>query len=218
MALLKLFGGGTQQKKPQVNPQVTIEKLRGTIEMLEKREKYLEDKILKEGQTAKANATRNVSVAKMALKRRRAYQNQIEKLQGAKTTLETQIIAIESATTNFAVLDSMTAGANALRQLNRNMDVDQVEETMDEIREQFETHEEIATAIATPLGHDLADDAGLEEELDALVQEELKAQFAAVPAVPTTPLPVASKPTQVAAPAPKTDDEEFEALGAEMGM
>jgi len=215
MSLLKLFGGGGQQKKAQVNPQASIEKLRGTIEMLEKREKYLEDKILKEVQIAKANATKAPNAAKMALKRRRVYTNQIEMLQGAKTTLETQIMAIESATTNFAILNSMTEGANALRQLNRNMDVDEVESTMDEIRDQMTTHEEIAQAIATPIGNELMDEAGLEEELDALVQEELRTQFAAVPAVPTTPLPTAKVPAQAA---PRTDEEEFEALGAEMGM
>lgn len=190
------------------------------MEMLEKREKYLEDKILKEIQTAKANASKNQNAAKMALKRKRVYSNQVDMLQGAKTTLETQILAIEAATTNFAVLNSMTDGAQALRQLNRNMDVDQVEETMDEIREQMQTHEEIAQAIATPIGNDLIDEAGLDEELDALVAEEedeLKRQFAAVP-VPTTPLPIA-KATAPAAPAgPKTDEEEFEALAAGMGM
>jgi len=217
MSLLKLFGGSGQQKKPQVNPQASIEKLRSTIEMLEKREKYLEDKILKEVQIARANATKAPNAAKMALKRRRVYTNQIEMLQGAKTTLETQIMAIESATTNFAILNSMTDGANALRQLNRNMDMEEVENTMDEIREQMTTHEEIAQAIATPIGNELMDEAGLEEELDALVQEELRTQLAAVPAVPTTPLPTVKAPAH-AAPATRTDEEEFESLSAEMGM
>jgi charged multivesicular body protein 4A/B len=60
-------------------------------------------------------------VAKMALKRKRAYTVQIEKLQGAKTTLETQIMAIESATTNSVILGSMREGAGALQYLNRNM-------------------------------------------------------------------------------------------------
>jgi len=55
---MKLFGGGAQ-KKAGPNPQEAIDKLRQTLELLEKREAYLETKIQKEIQSAKANATKN---------------------------------------------------------------------------------------------------------------------------------------------------------------
>jgi len=59
MSLLKLFGSGGAQKKEAPSPQASIDKLRQTLELLEKREAYLETKIQKEIQNAKANATKN---------------------------------------------------------------------------------------------------------------------------------------------------------------
>eukprot|EP01125_Pyxidicula_operculata_P005966 TRINITY_DN2085_c0_g1_i1.p1 TRINITY_DN2085_c0_g1~~TRINITY_DN2085_c0_g1_i1.p1 ORF type:complete len:122 (-),score=36.95 TRINITY_DN2085_c0_g1_i1:392-757(-) len=119
-SVLKLFSGG-QPKKQQVNPQQTIENLRGTLDMLEKRENYLESKIQKELQVAKQQSTKNKKLALMALKRKKAYEAQIEKLGGARSTMETMILAIESATTNLAALTGMTEGARAIRILNNNM-------------------------------------------------------------------------------------------------
>jgi hypothetical protein len=57
MSLLRLFGGGGEAPKPQANPQQAIDKLRETLDMIEKREKYLEVKIQKELVSAKQMAT-----------------------------------------------------------------------------------------------------------------------------------------------------------------
>lgn len=57
MSLLRLFGGGAEAPKPQANPQQAIDKLRDTLDMIEKREKYLEVKIQKELVQAKQLAT-----------------------------------------------------------------------------------------------------------------------------------------------------------------
>jgi charged multivesicular body protein 4 len=51
-----LFGKARQQKS---DPKEALAKLRESIEMLEKREKYLEAKIVVELKNAKANATKN---------------------------------------------------------------------------------------------------------------------------------------------------------------
>jgi charged multivesicular body protein 4 len=59
----------------------------------------------------------------MALKKKKAYEGQIEKLSGARMTIETQIMAIEGATTNFAALDAMKEGARALKSISNKMHV-----------------------------------------------------------------------------------------------
>uniref|UniRef100_A0A6B2LJK5 Uncharacterized protein n=1 Tax=Arcella intermedia TaxID=1963864 RepID=A0A6B2LJK5_9EUKA len=154
-------------------------------------------------------------MAMMALKRKKTYETQITQLSQARLTLEIQITAIEGATTNNQALQSMLEGARALRQLNRNMDVEGVEEMMEDIREQMEVASEIGQAIANPLGIDALDDADLEEELNALVEEEVNEQFRGV-TVPTTKLPLG--PTPAARAPVSTEDEEFEALSAQMGI
>jgi hypothetical protein len=58
---------------------------------------------------------------------------------------------------------------------------------MEEIKEQMTIHEEIAGAISSPIGNDLINDTGLESELDALIQEELNSQLAAIP-FPSVPV------------------------------
>jgi len=185
---------------------------RATLEMLEKRENYLESKVAKEIQIAKLNAAKNQRLAMMALKRKKAYQAQINNLSQARLTLETQITAIEGATTNTQVLDTLREGARTLRALNRNMDVDEVEGIMDDVRDQMDVASEIGAAIANPLGMDELDQAELEDELNALVEEELNEQFKDV-AVPTTKLPATQQK-----PGMRTEEDEFEALGAEMGI
>lgn len=61
-------------------------------------------------------------------------------------------MAIESATTHFAALSAMQEGARAMKSLNNNMSIDDVDEVMDEIREQIEVANEVGQAIASPLG------------------------------------------------------------------
>jgi len=180
--------------------------------MLEKRENYLETRILKEIQIAKANATKNKRLAMMALKKKNAYQTQINNLGQARLTLETQICAIEGAAVNTQALNGMIEGARALRDLNRNMDVGDVEEVLEDVREQMEIATEIGTAIANPLGMDELDEQDLEDELKALVEQptdELDELNGIM--VPPTKLPIRAPPK-------RTEDEEFEALGAEMDM
>lgn len=113
MSLMRLFGGGAEAPRPQTNPQQAIDKLRETLDMIEKREKYLEVKIKKELVQAKQMAGKNqrgknlcldlsltVSGALMCLKRKKMYESQIDKLRGAGLTIETQISSIEVITLN----------------------------------------------------------------------------------------------------------------------
>lgn len=59
--------------------------------------------------------------ALMALRRKKIYEGQMEKLGGARMTIETQIIAIENATTNFAALEAMREGARAMKNISHKM-------------------------------------------------------------------------------------------------
>jgi charged multivesicular body protein 4 len=169
----KLFGKAKQAPPPSES----IQKLRETLDMLEKREKYLEKKIVTElDQARKLASTKNRRAALMALKRKKIYEGQVEKLSGARMTLEVQIMTIENATTNYAALDAMKTGANALKNISRTMTIEDVEDTMEDIREQMDIADEIGNAIAQPLGADFDEDE-LNAELDALEQEKLDAEL-----------------------------------------
>jgi charged multivesicular body protein 4 len=191
---MRLFG----RKKPTPTPQDSIHKLRETIEMLTKREEFLEKKIEKELQIAKQNASKNKRVAMMALKRKKAYEAQVQKLSGARMTIESQLMAIEGATVNLETINAMRQGAAALQGIHGSMSIDTVDNTMDQIREQMDIATEISDAIAQPLG-DPIDEDELEAELAELEAENLDEQLLSLNNPPVgvsaSPIKLPSAPT-----------------------
>jgi charged multivesicular body protein 4 len=166
---MKLF-----KNKKKANPKDAIAQLKETLDILEKRQAILEKKIENEEKIARANATKNKRIAIAALKRKRAYNNEIEKMMGSRMTIETQIMTIENANTNLTTLKAMKDGANALSAIHGKMNIDKVEDTMDDIREQMDLANEISDAIAQPINFgDVIDEDELNAELENLEQEEL---------------------------------------------
>jgi len=171
---MNLFG----KAKKVPTAQESIMKLKDTLEVLEKREKYLETKIEKELTEAKKNATKNKRGALMALKRKKAYEGQIEKIAGARLTIEQQLMAIEDANVNVEAISAMRSGASALRNIHGNMNINKVDDVMDEIRDQMDLAKEITDAISQPVGFGQEfDDDELAKELDDLEQEGLDSQI-----------------------------------------
>jgi charged multivesicular body protein 4 len=110
----------------------------------------------------------------MALKRKKMYEQQREHTRGARFNLETQLLAIENANVNMETLKAMKAGSQTMKTMHGEMDVDKVDATMDDIREQMDLANEINAAISTPLGMDYGvDEDELNEELEQLEQSEL---------------------------------------------
>jgi predicted type IV restriction endonuclease len=60
-------------------------------------------------------------VALMALKRKKAYEANIEKINGARMTIETQMMAIENANVNLETMGAMRAGAEAMKNIHGSM-------------------------------------------------------------------------------------------------
>lgn len=61
------------------------------------------------------------TVALMALKRKKAYESNIEKINGARMTIETQMMAIENANVNLETMGAMRAGAEAMKNIHGSM-------------------------------------------------------------------------------------------------
>lgn len=59
--------------------------------------------------------------ALFALKRKKLYEGEIMKLQGARITLDSQISALESAVVNIETFNAMKSGAQALKGIRGNM-------------------------------------------------------------------------------------------------
>ncbi|KAI8808530.1 Snf7 family [Cladochytrium replicatum] len=192
--------------KAKTEPKDAIVKLKETLDMLDKLEKKLNNDVDAQLKVARANASKNKRVAIAALKKKRMLEDRVDKLSGTRLTIETQLMAIESANINLSVMQAMKDGAKAMQNIHGSLNIDKVDATMDDIREQMDVANEIATAISQPVGFgaglDLDEDE-LEAELDALEQEELDenllsmpstAGVQALPDVPNTKLPSKSLP------------------------
>jgi len=217
---MKFFG----RPKATTNSQDTIGKLRLTLEMLDKRQKFLQDKADKEEIEAKKLVTqKRKREALLCLKKRNNFQNEVNKLQGSYDTLSSQIFALENAKMNMEIMNSMKEGAQTLKDLHGHLTVDKVDDTIEEIQTQMEIHEEISRAISQPLGTQLDDEDDLLRELAELEQEDLDAQLLQVkapsretPVVNTTPIKFPTAST--VKPEISKEEEEYRALQESLAM
>lgn len=228
------FGGNSQQKKDL--PKKAIVELREHISTLNKKKNHLQQQMDDQDQIArKYVASKQTNLAKNALKRKKGYETNLIKVENQIETLETQLISIEGANLNLETMKAMKQGATAMKQIHGEYNVDKVEETMDEIREQVELADEISDAISRPVGNEYVDEDELDEELAELEREnkedEQQQQTHKVPKVKQpaqreqqqqqeeTELP--SFPSVSKAQPVSQDDEDEEALKAlqaEMGL
>jgi len=196
----------------------TIKMLRENLDTLEKRGEHVQKRIEAALQEAKTKAAKkDKNGAMFALKRKKMYEAEVSKLEGARISLESQISALESANVNMSVFRAMAQGAKTMKKMRGDMDADAVEDMMDTLQEEKEIQDSIAEAISRP-AQDLYDDDELAAELDELMLEEAEPAAAAPVAapraaasVPSYSLPVA--PTgAIRSPAPVAESEDERAL------
>ncbi|BGP37294.1 ESCRT-III subunit protein snf7 [Rhodotorula kratochvilovae] len=199
-----------------------IVNLREHLLMLDKKEEFLGKKIDDEVRKARANATTNPRVAKAALRQKKLYEQELESIAGRKMTLTTQVNAIESANMNKETLEAMKRGADVLKGIHGKLNVDKVDATMDEVRNQLELTNEISQAISDPAGMGIdVDDQELADELAELEQEELNKRLAGAEAAPIH-APGATTAPAAKTPAQRIEEDEEEAelreLQAQLAM
>ncbi|KAF8323790.1 Snf7-domain-containing protein [Clavulina sp. PMI_390] len=217
MSWTSWFTGARDTKKPA---REAIIRLRQNLQLLERKEQHLQTQIDEQQSKARANAVSNPEVAKAALRRKKTLQQDQERLSGQKFTLEAQVNALESANLNQETLEAMKTGASALEQIHGKMTVEQVDATMDTIKEQMAVAAEISTAISGPIAVDPVDEDELQDELNELEQEVLDDKLRGAERVPVhtpaTPTKERLPPTRAAV----EDDEEAQlrALQAELSM
>lgn len=209
--MLSWFGKSGAKKDPTTE---TIVNLRAHLETLQKKEEFHESKRAQQEQLARQLVTTNKLAARNALRKAKRLEEEIDKLQRQAISIEQQLSALESANLNRETMKFMKQGSDAMKQINKGMDIDKLDETMDEIRDQVALGEEVANAISQPLYE--ADETELEAELEDMEQSVLSERISAV-GEPTTTLP--EVPKQKLPPAKELDEEEaLRQLEAEMAL
>eukprot|EP00270_Netrium_digitus_P002444 TRINITY_DN1275_c0_g1_i1.p1 TRINITY_DN1275_c0_g1~~TRINITY_DN1275_c0_g1_i1.p1 ORF type:complete len:224 (+),score=85.46 TRINITY_DN1275_c0_g1_i1:199-870(+) len=216
--------------KPKEEPTMrdSLDKLAETREMLEKKEKVLQKKIAAELEKARDfTKQKNKRAALQCLKKKKLYESQIEALSNYQFRLQDQEVMLEGANATIGVVSAMKHSAQVLKNVQKQMNIDDVDKTMDEINEQTENMKMIQDALSQPVAAAEFDEDELMMELEELEGLELDeqllqpttAQPAAataqqLPSVPTR-VPVAQK---AKTPVMSEEEEELEKLKAEMAL
>jgi len=214
-----LWGGNAAKKKDSTKN--AILGLRSTLEMLSKREKHLQNQMDEQDAIARKNVSTNKGVAKAALRRKKAFEHQLEQTSAQMMTVEREIGSIESANINKETLDAMRNASKAIQNIHGGLTVDQVDQTMEDLREQHAVGEEIAEALTQGAQTSGVDEDELDEELAELQQEALDERMLKTGSVPVHDQiqRMPNAPTKNT-PTAEEDDEEAELrkLQAEMAM
>ncbi|KAL0070812.1 ESCRT-III subunit protein snf7 [Marasmius tenuissimus] len=213
-SFMSMFGG---KRDPKQSARDAIVTLRQQLQMIEKKEEYLQKKIDEELAKAKTNAVSNKAVATSALRRKKAHEKELDNLAGTRLQLEMQVNTLESANLNAETMQAMKKAADALKVIHGNMTVDKVDATMDSVREQKAVADEIADIIRGPLELEDADE--LQDELDGLEQEVLNERLAGAEHVPIhKPDTVRAEPSRRAVVLEDEEEAELKQLQASMAM
>ncbi|TCD70420.1 ESCRT-III subunit protein snf7 [Steccherinum ochraceum] len=211
---MSYFGGRRDTKQSTRDAIVT---LRQQLQMIEKKEEYIQKKIETETTTARANAISNKTLATAALKRRKVAEQELDRLQGTKFQLETQVTTLESASFNAETMAAMKKAAGALKDIHRGLSIEDVDKTVTEIQDRMRDADEVAEAISSTnyAGVDLDTD-DLQRELEELEQEQMDSVLAGAEHAPVH-LPGAPKTVPAKQVAEEEDEEtELKKLQAEL--
>ncbi|KAL7270741.1 ESCRT-III subunit protein snf7 [Rhizina undulata] len=213
-----LVGGSAAKKKDA--PKKAILDLRQQLEMLQKREKFVEGQIAEQDAIARKNIQSNKNAARTALKRKKMHEHNLTTTQAQIETLEQQMHSIETSNLNWETLKVMKGASDAMKVIHNGMNMDQIDATIDDIQTQATLATEISNAITSvPLGEQVDED-DIARELEAMEQEALDNVMLKAPPAPVTATPNANVALKGKAPAQEEDDEEAELrkLQAEMAM
>ncbi|XP_031392061.1 vacuolar protein sorting-associated protein 32 homolog 1-like [Punica granatum] len=162
-----------------------------------------------------------IEAAIQCLKRKILYEQQIEQLGNFQLCIHDQMIMLEGAKAKTETVNALRTGAATMKAMQKLLNIDDVDTTMDEINEQTENMKQIQEALSAPLGAaaDFDEDeleAELEEHKGAELEEQLLRPVTMAPAdpvhVPAGPRPVRPARKQTA------EEDELAALQAEMAL
>ena len=149
-----------------------------------------EAKIVARAKQAKeAGQTKN---ALNLLKLKKLKTREVESVESQLLNVMQMVQTIDSKQNETQVLKAMAKGKDALQKMHEETSVDDVLDLMDQIQEQNQLEQEISNILEdSPTTLTVEDEAAVEAELEALMQQGIAAPME-MPAVPDTkPLPTA---------------------------
>ncbi|CDO65709.1 vacuolar-sorting protein SNF7, putative [Plasmodium reichenowi] len=197
-----------------------ILKNREAIDALEKKQVQVEKKIKQLEIEAKQKVQNNqMNTAKILLKRKKLYEQEIENILNNRLTLEDNMINLENMHLHKIAVSALSYAANTHKKLNNEINPQKVEKIIDTIQENKDMQEEINQALSFNLINNVDDDE-IDKELNLLkeqsLEEKLSAKVNNIPVIPNENINVPNKERQNVNFNEESDDEELKELIGEM--
>lgn len=191
--MFNLFGkrkdSREETKSSNVSVLSTISRLKNQVELLDKRTSFVEMNIETLRKDIVEVSKTNKKKALILLDKKKRMDAEVLKNEGVKVLLEKQIAALESSVINKQVTDALRDGNNVVKNAQKTVNVDQIEDLMDDMRETEDSHQTIADAFSRNL-QDTYDNPELLEELEDIVSQEKRDQRSIIhmPEAPRNPI------------------------------
>ena len=156
-----------QQSTGEDNIKIILS-LREQIELLEKRKEIIKSKQENITENAKIKAKNgDKKGAIVLLNQRKKNETELDSITSSQVLLENQLFTLESAAMNKETFDVLRVGNNAIKQINKGITADVIDEIMDDIQETQDTSQQIQNMLNAPL-QTIYEDAELLAELAEL--------------------------------------------------
>lgn len=170
-----LFGKKKEVKKQQANPQDAIKNINEQIESIDAREKLLEKKMSNLTQEAlQLNKAKNKRGAILALKKKKMFEGEFNKISGMKLMLEQQKVQIEATINDADIFTALKKGNDAINAVGKQVNIDSFQDLKEDLEEQQANADEIGNFFG-----DMAKEGEDEllEELEQLESENVDEQL-----------------------------------------
>ena len=165
------------EKDKETNNLKIINELRENIDLIEKRNLFIEKKKNNLIIEAKVKLNNNDKKgALLILNKKKKIEEEINKNQGSQLLLENQLSNLESANLNKHIINSLSKSNKAIHSLNKDLNVDKIEELMDDIQEEQDNYNTIQSIMEQPL-QQIYEDDDLNKELEELAEIKQIEQF-----------------------------------------
>jgi len=114
----------------------------------------------------------NKNQALKLLKKRKQIELKLEKKDAAISNIETLMTSFQQADTNKMTYDVFSQSASALKEANKAVNIDKLDDTVADLQDMISANAEIEEVLRTPLSKQTYDDQELNTELNEILSAE----------------------------------------------
>eukprot|EP01080_Neovahlkampfia_damariscottae_P008316 gene8316-140_t len=162
----KVFG------KEENSTEKNLQQINDTAELLRKQEERLTKKLETEEELLKLYLKKGNKIqAKNCLLKKKQYEQEIQKLAGKISNVETASLKVERGVLDMETLKVQQIASSTIKDIYKKTEIGIVEENLENIKETLNQSDEISKALSESITGDVVNETELEEELLALENE-----------------------------------------------